>query len=101
MDPSKNWKEIVAPDEETRFARFANQLLELQRIHAVAGRVQRVLHNKQHGGFEARLEILGDLAEPARHGLFARPRVYDALVRYSNGMSRVQGMRRVTCGAWP
>ena len=43
------------------------------------------LHNKLVGGFEARLEILGDLPEPARHGLFAGPKVYDALVRYSNG----------------
>jgi hypothetical protein len=45
------------------------------------------LHNKRVGGFEARLEILGNLPEPARHGLFAEPKVYDALVRYSNGSS--------------
>jgi hypothetical protein len=91
MDPSKDWKEIVAPDEDIRFARFANQLVELQRLHASGGRVGRALHKKLDGGFEARLEIFGDLPEPARHGLFAAPRVYDALVRYSNGSSVVQG----------
>ena len=53
------------------------------------GRVGRALHHKMHGGFEARLEILGDLPEHARHGLFAAPKVYDALVRYSNGSSAV------------
>ena len=85
MNPSKDWKEIVAPDEETRFARFAEQLVELQRMHAGNGSVGRALHNKLDGGFEARLEILGDLPESARHGLFAIPKTYDALVRYSNG----------------
>lgn len=90
MDPSKNWKEIVPPDEETRFARFAEQLVELQLMHAANGRTGRALHNKLNGAFEARLEILGDLPEPARHGLFAGPRMYDALVRYSNGASAIQ-----------
>ncbi len=88
MNPSKDWKEIVPADEETRFARFAEQFVELQRMHAVDGRAGRALHNKLDGGFEARLEIFGDLPDPARHGLFAAPKVYDALVRYSNGSSR-------------
>ena len=91
MDPSKNWKEIVAPDEDTRFGRLADQLVELQRMHAGAGRTARALHNKLNGAFEARLEIFADLAEPARHGLFAGPKSYDALVRYSNGSGILQG----------
>ena len=41
MNPSKNWKEIVPADEEKRFARFAEQLVELQRMHAVDGHVGR------------------------------------------------------------
>jgi hypothetical protein len=90
MNPSKDWKEIVPPDEETRFARFAEQLVELQRMHAVAGPAGRALHKKLIGGFEARLEILNNLPEPARHGLFAGPKVYDALVRCSNGSSAPQ-----------
>ncbi len=87
MDPSKDWKEVVAPDEDTRFARFAEQLAEMQRMYSRNGRTGRALHSKIRGGFEARLEIFGNLPEPARHGLFAEPKVYDALVRYSNGSS--------------
>jgi len=49
----------------------------------------RALHHKGLGGFEASLEVLGELPEPARHGLFAHPGKYDALVRYSNGASAV------------
>jgi hypothetical protein len=90
MEPSKDWQEIVAPDEETRFATFASQLVEVQRMNAVNGRVGRAVHKKIHGGFEARLEILAEVPEYARHGLFASPKVYDALVRYSNGSSGVQ-----------
>jgi hypothetical protein len=34
--------------------------------------------------------VLGDLPEHARHGLFAKPATYDALVRYSNGAGKIQ-----------
>lgn len=87
MDPSKDWEELIAPDEETRFAQFATQLGEIQRMNASNGRNGRALHTNMRGGFEARLEISGNLPEPARHGLFAQPKTYDALVRYSNGAS--------------
>ena len=90
MVPSKDWKEIIAPDEDARFALFAKQFVELQRMNAYQGQVGRAVHHKFHGGFKARLEIFADLPEPARHGLFAEPKVYDALVRYSNGSSAVQ-----------
>ncbi len=90
MAPNKDWKEIVSPDEDARFAVFANQLVELQRMHTIEGRAGRALHHKMHVGFEASLEILTDLPEPARHGLFAIPRTYDAWVRFSNGSSLVQ-----------
>lgn len=90
MNPSKDWKEIVVPDEERRFAQFADELVALQRMNADDGHAGRALHNKLNGGFEARLEIENGLPEPARHGLFAGPKVYDALVRYSNGSSTPQ-----------
>jgi hypothetical protein len=52
------------------------------------GRTGRALHVNIRGGVEARLEIFDNLPDHARHGLFAQPRTYDALVRYSNGASR-------------
>jgi hypothetical protein len=88
--PSKDWKEVIPPDEDARFARYASQLVQLQAANARGGVAGRALHHKGTGGFEASLEVLGDLPEHARHGLFARPGKYDALVRYSNGASAVQ-----------
>jgi hypothetical protein len=88
--PSKDWKEVVPADEQARFERYASQLAQLQASNARGGVPGRALHHKGLGGFEASLEVLGDLPEPARYGLFARPGKYDALVRYSNGASAVQ-----------
>lgn len=87
MAPSTNWQEIIAPDEDARFTLHAQHLVEVQKLHAVNGKTGRAVHFKSNGGFEARFEVLGDLPEHARHGIFAQPKVYDALVRYSNGAS--------------
>jgi hypothetical protein len=94
MAPSTDWKEIVAPDEDARFERYGAQLAELQTRNAKGGPKRRALHAKGHGGFVARLEVLPDLPEPARHGLFALPATYEALVRFSNGAGAIQRDRQ-------
>lgn len=94
MAPSTDWKEVVPPGEEARFEGYAAQLAELQTLNARGGAKRRALHAKGHGGFVARLEVLPDLPEPARHGLFARPATYDALVRFSNGAGAIQRDRQ-------
>ena len=86
MSTSTTWQETVAPDEDTRFAGYAKQLVALQ--HG-AGGTHRALHAKGHGIFSAKLEI-GDVPAELRHGLAAKPGTFEALVRYSNGASRVQ-----------
>lgn len=87
--PSQSWKESIPEGEDARFERYASQLAELQRARGEGG-IGRALHRKSHGGYVARFEVLGDLPEHARHGLFATPRTYDAFVRYSNGAGLVQ-----------
>ena len=89
-EPSKDWKEVAPADEDARFERYAGQLAQLQAQSAGGGAPGRALHHKGHGGLEASFEVLGDLPEHARHGLFAKAGRYDALVRFSNGASRVQ-----------
>ena len=89
MEPSRNWKEIIARREEEHFRELAGRLVRLQQMHAVNGQVGRALHNQQLGGFEAKLEVFGDIPEYGRYGLFVQPRLYDAVVRYSNGASNV------------
>jgi hypothetical protein len=90
MTPSTSWKESPEADEDARFERYAQQFVALQQRNRANGRAGRALHHKGHGIYEAKLEIFGDLPEHARHGLFARPATYEALVRYSNGSGKLQ-----------
>jgi hypothetical protein len=93
-EPSTRWKEQVAPDEEARFGRLAEQLRELQRRQSRRSGAGRALHRKEHVGVEASFEVLGDLPAPARQGLFARPGRYRAYVRFSNGAGARQSDRK-------
>ena len=94
MTPSKDWKEIVDPDEAARFERYAEQLHALQRRTARGARAGRALHFKGQLGVEAEFEVLPDLPEPARVALFARPAKYRAYVRFSNGAGARQSDRK-------
>jgi hypothetical protein len=87
MDASRDWKETVEPDEDTRLPKLAEQLVASQKYD---GSKPRALHAKAHAGLRARLTVPGDLPEPARQGLFARPGEYKAYVRLSNGGGAVQ-----------
>jgi hypothetical protein len=89
-EPSTQWREDVAPDEDARFTRLAEQLRELQRSNARRSGSGRALHRKGHVGVEARFEVLDGLPAPARQGLFAKPGQYRAYVRFSNGASAHQ-----------
>jgi hypothetical protein len=81
MEPSKDWKETVAPDEAERFERYATILADLQRAR---GGKARALHAKQHAGLRASLEV-GEVPAHLRVGPFAAPKTYEAYVRFSNG----------------
>jgi len=70
---STQWQETIGADEEARFQRYAEQLVELQRRVGGSG---RALHRNQRLGLRATFEVLGDLASPARHGVFATPKRY-------------------------
>ena len=71
---STQWQETIGTDEDTRFQRYAQQLVELQRRVGGAG---RALHRNQRLGLRAAFEVLGDLPAHARHGLFATPGRHD------------------------
>jgi len=93
-EPSTQWKEDVAADEEARFGRLAEQLRELQRRQSRRSGAGRALHRKGHVGVEATFEVLDGLPPPARQGLFATPGQYRAYVRFSNGASARQSDHR-------
>ncbi len=89
MNPSTAWKEDIAADEPAKLEGYAHKLAALQKLNQ-RGATRRALHAKSHGVLEATLAIAADLPEHARHGLFAKPATYEALVRFSNGAGRVQ-----------
>jgi catalase len=88
--PSRNWQEMVAPDEEQRFTHYAEQLTNIQKEKNREFGQGRALHRKQLIGLAAQLEVLPQLPSHAVHGLFAKPGVHQALVRISNGSMNIQ-----------
>jgi len=85
MQPSTDWREQVAPDEDERFARYARDFAAMQQRKSRKYGNGRALHRKQLIGLQAEFEVLPDLPAPARHGLFAAPGRHPAWVRLSNG----------------
>jgi len=93
--PASDWKESIPDDEAARFERHAAFLGSLQQKAAKAGAAGRALHAKANVGAVATFEVLGGIPEEARQGLFATPKTYHALVRYSNGAGRHQSDRKL------
>jgi hypothetical protein len=85
LSPSTGWQEQVAPDEAERFADYGRQFTQLQERKSKKYGNGRALHRKQLVAAKGRFEVLADLPEFARHGLFAQAGRYDVWVRLSNG----------------
>jgi hypothetical protein len=88
--PSTAWRETIAPDEAARFARQGEKLAAVQAAKSARYGAGRLLHRKPVLAAQATFEVLADLPAEARHGLFATPGRYAALVRLSNGSFDVQ-----------
>jgi hypothetical protein len=85
--PSTAWREVVEADEQTLVETFSREIEARQKEVATdtKGPLRRGFHAKLHAGLKAEFEILPDLPEPARWGVFSAPRVFPAVVRFSNG----------------
>lgn len=95
MTPSTEWKEVIAPDEAAVFERLAQDLAGVQaEVARKTGSVQRGLHAKPNLIARAELEVLAGLPPHARAGLFAEPKKYDAVVRFSNGDPKAQSDKK-------
>jgi hypothetical protein len=80
--------EHVAPDEDQRFAGYAEEIRAIQRRRAAKHGAGRGLHRKAHAGVEATFTVRDDVPAALRVGPFVPGRAYRAYVRYSNGGSR-------------
>ncbi|RWB04819.1 hypothetical protein [Mesorhizobium sp.] len=87
QSPSTAWREVVGASEDTLFEGFAREIMASQREVAAktGGPLRRGFHAKLHAGFVAEFQVLTDLPDHARFGVFREPRVFPALVRFSNG----------------
>ena len=88
--PSTDWRERIAPDEDARFARQAEKLALAHAAFSERYGAGRLLHRKPVLAMRGTLEIIDGLPEYARHGIFAAPRIYEALARLSNAGGDVQ-----------
>ncbi|GEP58812.1 catalase [Reyranella soli] len=91
--PSKQWRERIAPDEAAHLVRVAKVIGDLQQARSKKYGQGRALHRKQLLAATGTLEVLDGLPDHARHGLFARPGQHRALVRLSNGGPDIQADR--------
>jgi hypothetical protein len=88
--PSVEWREIVAPDEEARFARQAELIRAAHAIKNGRYGKGRFLHRKEIIGASGTFEVYSDLPEHAAQGIFRSPASHPAIVRLSNGAFDIQ-----------
>ena len=84
-----DWHGHIPETEVATFTSFANEVNAFQSFFAAknGGCPMRAFHVKAHAGLRAELHVGADIPADARHGVFAAPRVWPALVRVSNGFS--------------
>ena len=100
--PSPDWTEQIPPDEDATLERYAQAFAAIQAKNADGARKHRALHNKPLAVARGELEVLGDLPDPARVGIFAAPgrlapeefRPLGAMMRARNVTYRVSTQNR-------
>jgi len=81
----------VVPPSEAGAVRIIVEAIEKQvRAAAKEGPAPRDAHRKAHGCVRAEFRVLDRLPPALRVGLFARPRTYQAWIRFSNGSGSAQ-----------
>ena len=84
--PSQEWKEIPLENEQERFARIVQRIVN--RVNLTAERAKdkprRGFQAKIHAGVMGEFKVLPNVPEEAKFGVFAKPAVYPTFVRFSN-----------------
>ena len=96
--PSTAWREVITNDEQKLFEDFASSVIAAQQKEVAAeqsnGTLLRGFHAKLHAGLVGEFQVLGNLPEYARFGVFTEARAFPAVVRFSNGTPRRQPDKR-------
>jgi hypothetical protein len=83
--PLRIGEEQAAADEATVIGELV--ALQVAIMPKQTDPIRRAQHPKHHGFVKAQFSVRDDIPEPYRKGLFAEPRTYDAVVRWSNAGS--------------
>jgi hypothetical protein len=76
--------EMIDPREAETFEQITATLLDVvKRVGQRQRHMVRAVHAKSHGLLKAEVEVLPDLREELRQGLFVRPAAYGAVMRFS------------------
>jgi hypothetical protein len=86
--------ESPPPDEQVHIDSVIDTLRERMKNDYVDRKMLRDAHPKMHGCVKARLTVDGGLDPSLSVGLFAKPRTYNAWVRFSNQDGRVSPDRK-------
>lgn len=77
--------EVVPADEEIHAQRAVAALRKLLKLsHDASGEFRRGVHVKSHGCAVASLQVMPGLPAELSQGVFAVPKTYEAVVRFSN-----------------
>lgn len=87
---AKVYKEEIQEGEAEVFAEIGKRFQKIQKDIAGEGEVQRVLHAKTHACYNAEFEVLPSNDPRTRASIFALPKKYPALVRFSNAKGVIQ-----------
>ncbi|TDD43124.1 hypothetical protein E1263_41840 [Kribbella antibiotica] len=86
VEPSTEWREVVGADEAERHKTQAEGFVAMQLRKSGKYGGGRALHRRQVAALRARLEVVDELPEYARQGLFAVPgSSFETWLRISNG----------------
>src|SRR5215208_2746098 len=97
VSPNTAWSEVTAPGEQKLFEDFASSVIAAQQKEVAEqadGTLMRGFHAKLHAGLVAEFQVLDNLPAYARFGVFSKPRVFPAVVRFSNGEPSLQPDKR-------
>ena len=78
--------ETHSTDRQSKIGKI--RLVTLLAMLIRTGIYRRGQHPKQHGCVRAKFQVLDDVPAEYKVGLFAKPAIYDALIRFSNGPQR-------------
>lgn len=76
-------EEKPLPEEEEITQRIIGHMSSFLRANYAPGEAERAGNTKTHGVVRGRLEVLAGLPQQLRHGVFAKPRSFEAWVRFA------------------